>query len=269
MEVPRLTAIQFWRPLHAGRTQPLLIGAADAGGQVHEVVLKPRGPELGVHGQIIELAAVRLAALLGLHAARPVIVEVTPEFAAAVPAPCGAALSESLGENFGTHHLGTGFTTWPIHRGLAAEVLDQAAAIYAFDLLVQNAHRRAPEPNVWARSGHLGVYDHEQAFTFLLQGEPGGRPQPWGGRHGSGGFRFLESHVFHAALRGRPFRLDRFQAGLAALGESAIAHLLEPLPKTWLEGPGGGELRERLAIYLREAHHQRELLTSFVHHLLR
>lgn len=44
---------------------------------------------------------------------------------------------------------------------------DQAAAIFAFDLLIQNPDRHTVNPNLWTRSDRLVVYEHEQAFSFL------------------------------------------------------------------------------------------------------
>lgn len=57
MEVLQLTANQFIRPMGAGRTCPVLLGAEDPEGKTVEVVTKLRGPELSAKAQIAELVA--------------------------------------------------------------------------------------------------------------------------------------------------------------------------------------------------------------------
>ena len=131
----------------------------------------------------------------------------------------------SSGLNFGSVHLGAGFTTWPPGRHPVGTQRDQAADIFAFDTLVQNPDRRAVNPNLWARSDRLGVYDHEQAFSFLSLPIIGGAPKPWAAASHGNGFRFLEQHVFYGSLRGGRLNLGPFKEKLGALTDKRIQGL--------------------------------------------
>lgn len=128
----------------------------------------------------------------------------------------------SPGSNFGSVHLGAGFTTWPPGRNPIGAQRDQAAEVFAFDTLIQNADRRAVNPNLWARSDKLGVYDHEQAFSFLSLPIIGGVPKPWTAASQGNGFRFLEQHVFYGNLRGGRLNLGPFKEKLGALSDKRI-----------------------------------------------
>jgi hypothetical protein len=266
MEILRLTASQFLQPMNTGRTHPVLLGAEDADGKVFEVVVKLRGPEMSAKAQIAELVAAPLADLLGLDVPQAAVVNVPAGFDEIVPPLYAAAVRGSTGADFGSVHLGTSFTTWAVGRAPVGVQRDQAAAIFAFDLLVQNPDRRAVNPNLWTRSDRLGVYDHEQAFSFLRLPILGGPPRPWVLADQAAGFRFMENHVFYPALRGGRLDLGPFGAKLAALSDEAIGGLLEPVPAEWRDGH---DLCERTADYLREARAEKTTFLNFVKHLLR
>jgi hypothetical protein len=266
MEILHLTASRFQQPMGTGRTRPLLLGAEDKEGEVFEVVVKLRGPELSAKAQIAELVAAPLADALGLDVPQAALVDVPVGFDEIVPPRFENAVRASTGANFGSVHLGTSFTTWAVGRAPLGVQRDQAAAIFAFDLLVQNPDRRAANPNLWTRSDRLGVYDHEQAFSFLHLPILGGPPRPWAPRDQTAAFRFMENHVFYPALRGGRLDLGPFDAKLGALSDAAIEGLLEPVPAEWR---AGHDLCEGIAEYLREAREERTTLMNFVKHILR
>jgi hypothetical protein len=262
----QLNAVQFLQPLGTGRTRPVLMGAEDAEGNLFEVVVKLRGPELSAKAQIAELVATPLADLLGIDVPQAAVVNVPSGFESIVPPSYASAFRSSAGANFGSVHLGTSFTTWAVGRVPVGVQRDQAAAIFAFDLLVQNPDRRSVNPNLWTRSDRLGVYDHEQAFSFLHLLIIGGASSPWRLSDQANGFRFIENHIFYPSLRGGRIDLGPFAAKLAALSDEAIDGLLEPVPAAWREG---SDLCERIAEYLREARKESATFLNFVKHLLR
>lgn len=262
----QLNAVQFLHPLGTGRTRPVLLGAEDAEGKFFEVVVKLRGPELSAKAQIAELVAAPLADLLGIDVPQTAVVDVPTGFEAIVPPPYAPAFRGSAGANFGSVHLGTSFTTWAVGRVPVGVQRDQAAAIFAFDLLAQNPDRRSVNPNLWTRSDRLGVYDHEQAFSFLHLLIIGGPSLPWRPKDQANGFRFMENHIFYPALRGGRIDLGPFASKLAALSNEAIDGLLKPVPAAWREG---NDLCDRIAEYLREARQENAKILNFVKHLLR
>ena len=172
----------------------------------------------------------------------------------------------SPGLNFGSVHLGAGFTTWPPGRNPVGAQRDQAADIFAFDTLIQNADRRAVNPNLWARSDRLGIYDHEQAFSFLSVPIIGGAPKPWAAASHGNGFRFLEQHVFYGSLRGGRLNLGPFREKLGGLTDKRIQDYLDAIPTEWL---GDSDFGGQVTGYLREARQHRDDLVNFVKHILR
>lgn len=267
MNVLTLSATEFIRPLAYGRTQPLLLACESEKGERLEVVVKLRGREMGERAQIAELTAAQLADDLGLDVPRAAVVEIPPGFEAIVadPSVAGAILA-SGGSNFGSVHLGPGFTTWLPDRPPHGVQRDQAATIYAFDALIQNPDRRRANPNLWARSDRLGVYDHELAFSFLSGMLIGGAPRPWHLADQATQFRFLEGHIFHQVLRGGTVDLDDFAGRLGSITDERLQEYAAAVPPEWRDG---NDFCEQIAEYLSEARQERQKLVSFVKHLLR
>lgn len=267
MEILQLTATKFTKAMSTGRTRPLLLGCEDARGGTFEVVVKLRGPEMTARTQLAELIASQLADDLGLTVPQAAVVNVPPGFETVISDPELARLVRgSHGLNFGSVHLGTGFTTWPPDRNPMGVQRDQAADIFAFDALIQNPDRRTANPNVWARSDRLGVYDHEQAFSFLAVPILGGAPAPWTAAQHSQAFRFLEQHVFYRSLRGGRLNFGPFEERLRALTEKHLRAYVHAAPGEWL---GGSDFPDRISSYLCEARHHREAMVSFLKYILR
>lgn len=267
MEVLQLTATQFIRPMATGRNHPLLLGCENSGGDKLEVVVKFRGREMTEKAQIAELVAAQLADDLGLQVPQAAVVTVPAGFEGVIPdRDLAKMVKESPGPNFGSVHVGAGFTTWLPGRDPHGVQRDHAAEVFAFDTLVQNPDRRAANPNLWVRSDRIGVYDHEQAFSFLSVPIIGGAPRPWVTAHQGNGFRFLEQHIFYRSLRGGRLNLLPFQEKLGALTDAQIQAYADSVPAAWRKK---NDLCERIVEYLREAREQREGLVNFIKHLLR
>jgi hypothetical protein len=267
MIVLRLNAVRFIRPMKVGRTGALLLGCEDGKHKAHEVVVKLRGREITFKSQVAELIAAQLADDLGLDVPPAAVVDVPVGFEAIVADPAVAAtIKGSPGPNFGSVHLGTSFTLWPNERTPIGPMRDKAAAVFAFDALVQNPDRRAINPNLWARSDTIGVFDHEQAFAFLYTTILGDPPRPWIAADQALGFRFLEQHVFYPALRGGVVDLDGFEERLGGLTKGRIARYFEAVPKEWRSGDN---LCDNIAVYLGAARRERTKLIAFLKHILR
>jgi len=213
------------------------------------------------------LVSAQLADDLGLNVPQAAVVDVPICVEAIIlERDLAAVVKGSSGPNFGSVHLGFGFTTWPPGRNLYGAQRDQAADVFAFDTLTQNTDRRAVNPNLWARSDRIGVYDHEQAFSFLSVPILGGAPKPWSVSNQGKGFRFLEQHIFYRSLRGGKLSLRPFKEKLGALTDKRIQAYVDSVPSEWR---AKSDFCERISEYLREAREQRESLVNFIKHLLR
>ena len=168
--------------------------------------------------------------------------------------------------NFGSVNLGAGFTTWPPGRNPFGAQRDQAADVFAFDTLIQNPDRRAVNPNLWARSDKLGVYDHEQAFSFLALPIIGGAPKPWLAPKQPERFKFLEQHIFYRSLRGGRLNFGPFKEKLGRLTDTQIQGFADAVPAAWRKE---NDFCDQMVEYLVEARKHREPLIQFIKHLLR
>jgi len=265
MEVLQLTATQFLRAIDTGRTHPLLIGAEAIDGRSFEVVVKLRGPEMTVNSMIAELLSAQLADLLGLAVPQSAVVVISTEFADIVPVPNRPAVQGSLGENFGSMYIGKSFTTYPAYYTPVDEQRSQAASIFAFDLLSQNPDRGVNNPNVWMNSEHLGVFDHEQAFSFLHLPIIGGVPRPWILNDLMHRFQFLDNHVFREVLREKKCDIDSFEDRLSALSDASIATIIGSVPESWNIGfDWAGDFKQ----YLIDARQHASTICNHVKYLL-
>jgi hypothetical protein len=99
-----------------------------------------------------------------------------------------------------------------------------AAEIFAFDVLIQNPDRRRESPNgpnlLWS-DDEIYLYDHEQAFSFLM-GVIGWKP-PWMG----GGTEFCRNHVFIQQLTGIRHNFDRLSGALEALTDARLKEYVD------------------------------------------
>lgn len=169
------------------------------------------------------------------------------------------------GLNFGTVNLGE-FTTWVVGQSPNGVQRDQAAAIFTFDVLIQNPDRRASNPNIWAKAGRLGVFDHDQAFTFLALPIIGGSLKPWIPADQVQGFAFLKEHVFYSGLKGKVFDLEPFETALAGLTDARLESYLRAIPPEWQREI---DFSKQIVDYLAESRSQTRRLVSFVRHILR
>ncbi len=71
----------------------------------------------------------------------------------------------------------TGFATWPVDHSIPAAMWQTAVDIFAFDALIQNPDRRYSNPNLFTKGDRVYIYDHEMAFSSLLDVLP--TPEPW------------------------------------------------------------------------------------------
>jgi hypothetical protein len=145
----QVAAIRFDAKMGTGRTRPCLATCAKANGEEIDIIVKfSAGCERGCTAMVAEAAAALLASDLDLPVPEAFLVEVTTEFAATIPDLEAADLARrSVGFNFGSKKLPPGFATWPVGRIVPQCLLQSAAEILAFDLLIGNPDRRPEKPN--------------------------------------------------------------------------------------------------------------------------
>jgi hypothetical protein len=135
-------------------------------------------------------------------------------------------MRNSVGLNFGSRQL-SDVSTWPVDRAIPETMWQGATDVFAFDSLVQNPDRRFNNPNLFTRGNDIFLFDHELAFSFLLDILESETPWRLDGQ------QYLSEHVFYRKLKGKPIDIAAFTARLAALPGPALDGILADVPAEW------------------------------------
>jgi hypothetical protein len=155
---------------------------------------------------------------------------------------------------FGSRLLPTGFSIWPIGKGVPPALRQQAAEIFAFDCLLVNPDRQSDNPNLKFDGKSFAIFDHELAL--MHEGTIGWRP-PWNaGALGSA----ASSHVLFPSLCGRGYDWARLEGAWEAVSDRRLAEYRAALPPEWSAGLHAadsalaylGQLRDNLRPALAE-----------------
>jgi hypothetical protein len=217
--------------MDTGRTSPLLCSCEDSAERgVGEYVVKLRGAvDRRESGMLSELVGSRVASHFGILVPEPSIVEINLSFAelVAMRRPgIAEGIRGSIGLNFGSTLL-TGVATWLVGRSIPDAMWESAGHLFAFDALVQNPDRTYENPNLFVRGDEIYAYDHETAFSFLLDVQPS--PTPWRLDRDD----YLDRHVFFSRLKGKGVDLTGFAERLVSLTNDVLAEIRADVPRPW------------------------------------
>jgi hypothetical protein len=103
----------------------------------------------------------------------------------------------------------------------------RATDIFAFDALIQNPDRRYANQNVLAVRDDLLIFDHEQAFSFLLALSASAEPWTLDDQ------QYLTDHVFYRRLKSKEVDLKSFTASLGGLSAALVEGFVAEVPMEW------------------------------------
>ena len=117
-----------------------------------------------------EVVASCLAADLNLPVPKPYLVKISPDLVAAV-ADVGIKkqLEGSNPVGFGSTKVGSQFSAWTTGDRVTDEMLPSALGALLFDAVIENADRRASNPNCLVAGDRFRLIDHELAFPLSSQ----------------------------------------------------------------------------------------------------
>lgn len=121
------------------------------------------------------------------------------------------------------------YSAWTEGTPIGEEMLDVAAAIFAFDGIVQNPDRRTANPNCIVRGSNIRIFDHELCFSHGLVI---GWQAPWV----LGGLATLEqagNHIFRSGLRRRGIDMAPIEAAWLRIADQRLAQYLACIPEEW------------------------------------
>ncbi len=231
--------------LDAGRTHPLLVECVgplpEATGRRSFIVKALALPEIKDTSLGFEIVGNLLARRLGVDTPEPVLVNLSPAFVEAMQ-PVIAGHTSLMGKDAkllpgygaGCTFLSPGFTPIVPDTNLNDNELSQAARIYAFDMLVQNADRSfetGKRPNCAHFGQRLIAFDFELTFSFVyLIFNP---HTAWEvSKHG-----LSSSHIFYKQLRAgvlsEKIDLSSIIKDVAALDIDDLMQTMQSLPVGW------------------------------------
>lgn len=229
--IRHVIAARFDKLMSSGRTSPLLCGCEDQSERtVGSYVVKIRGNlDRAEEALAAELLGSLIASHFGILVPESALVEITPAFAELVAMrlpQIAKHVRKSVGTNFGSELL-SGAGTWPVDRSIPDSMLGSAVDIFAFDALIQNPDRRYSNPNLLTSGDNFFVYDHEAAFSFLLDISPSA--YPWRLEREA----YLSDHVFFRRLRLAPINLVEFREKLLSLTDEVLDQIIAEIPSRW------------------------------------
>ena len=260
--ISTVKAVTFIKVLSSGRTRPCLMLCEDHEGNQIETVVKLRvGKESTTTGLVCELLGSLLADDLDLIVPTPFLVDIDADFHSCIPdATLADRFRKSTGLNFGSRHLGSGYTTWPQERSIPASLVQVAAEIFAFDLMIQNPDRLTERPNLLRKGDEIAIFDHEMAFSFLysiVKDE-----YSWLGK----GMNFSRNHIFYGSLKGRTVSWERLQGALEAIDDTRLNMYNRGIPDLWRQPDN--DAVARILEYLRQARNNSAQLFQRVREVL-
>ena len=228
----RVIAIEYMRPMKSGRTSPLLLKCAHDDNSIVEVVVKfSEFCDQHQENLAVEAFAACLAGDLGLPIPEPVLVEISDEWAQIVPdSELKRKILSSSRVAFGSRLVTGGYSVWTPSTQISEAMVNIAAAIFAFDGIIQNVHRRTKNPNCLVRGESIRIFDHELAFghKLMLNWQP-----PWA-RNGLNWLETIGAHIFRSQLLKRSqINFDEIRSAWIAVTDIRLAEYENALPVEW------------------------------------
>lgn len=236
------TATEFLGCADSGNSAPMYCACLDDAGNEIFAYIKYAGfhEELKLDHLTAELIANQFAIDIGLPAARPCIIRLTPQFRDLLPTDeNGQRLRRALPEDREVFAFGS-VAFDPVRRWLKTDLVhknqyEQATNLYLFDTLVENSDRGIANPNLLMSGFDFKVIDFGLSFPRCHDAEEyHTKEAPWtnGGikNHHHGKLQ----HIMFSCLPHVPeqFFLD-FENAVRSLSDDKIQHYVDMVPETW------------------------------------
>ncbi len=195
-----------------------------------DIVVKLNGSmDGGTRSAVFELVGSLMAARLGIATPQPFLVSLSQDFIDSVAAHehvYAQRLKKSVGWNFGSEMMKDA-VIWAEDASIPKMMLTEAAKIFSFDGLTQNADRRRGNPNLMMKGDKLVVFDHECAFTFLDSIFPSS--EPW--TMGTGDY--MERHALCKGLKGIALDWAACRDSLQGFNDAFFDSVRQSIPHEW------------------------------------
>ncbi len=240
-------ARSFEKALESGRTKPIVarcvanyhlqnergliadVQGGETGPAPKSFVLKSLGhPEVRETSLFFEVFGNLLARDFGIVTPAPALILLTPAFVQSVnPVVAHHGIKLRPGFGVGSEYLSAGLANFSLSTHWRPELLKQAVAIYAFDLLIQNGDRRPDKPNCAFDGHNIVAFDFELAFGFVYEVVRLGKPWEFSKQN------IAPRHLFQAVLFKESPDWSEFAASVENLNERRLEELIKGIPEEW------------------------------------
>ena len=229
--LPIIEALSPHESFESGANKPLLITGADVNGRKGDYVVKFRGAaRMSNEACMRELLAAFIAAQMGIRVVSPVIVNISQNFVELlIGNDAWQYANKSLGFNYGSEYIKKYSTILPT-QDLNNHQLQYAQTIFAFDVAIQNPDRTNEKPNMITDGTEIVIYDHELAFSFVL--DIFTNPKPWEIRQTD--LEWINKHCLLPKIKGKGFYFGEFSQRFDNLDENFWETARTLIPDEWL-----------------------------------
>jgi hypothetical protein len=213
-----------------GANMPLLLTGVNEEGIKGDYVVKFKGAErMSPEANMRELLALFIAAEMNILSVQPVLINISQDFVdLLVDNPAWEIARKSAGINFGSVYI-KGYKTIVITEELNERQLKYAQELFAFDVFIQNPDRTFKKPNMMTNGHEIIIYDHELAFSFVL--DIFQNKQPWLIRDSD--LEWINKHCILPKIKAKEFDFQAFSDGLLALTEDFWEKAWFLMPDEW------------------------------------
>ena len=177
-----------------------------------------------------ELLAAFIARQMEIPVISPVIISISQAFVDLLQGTNSwEYANKSLGYNFGSEYIKRYSTIIP-NQIFTDRQLHCAKAIFAFDVTIQNPDRTNEKPNMITDGNEIIIYDHELAFSFLMNIFP--NPRPWEIQDTDLGW--IKNHCLWPTIRHKPYDFEEYFSRFNNLDEDFWVTAKNLIPAEWL-----------------------------------
>ena len=232
--LPLIHALNYRRLLGSGTTEPiLLLGVDETTGQRGDFVAKlSNGPRMTANACCRELICAWIGHELSFNTVEPVVVNISVDFVDTMAGAQGwRNAANSVGLNFGCKYV-PGYMEFVRNQKLNDIQAATAQHIFALDLFIANPDRRVDKPNMPTNGQDILIFDHELAFSFVMDLPFMRNKTPWQLR--STDREWIENHYFYSYLKRTQIDFSAFVEKFSALDAQFWTRLKQLLPPIWL-----------------------------------
>lgn len=234
--LPIIEPIRVSKSFVQSANKPLLITGVDVDtGEKSDFVVKLiKAERMSASAFQRELLAAFMAMEMDLPVTVPAIINISSDFLYLLQGQSEYAIaSQSLGYNFGTRYVDR-YQVLAVHQKLPETLLERAAEILAFDVLIQNADRTLEppgKPNLLTNGKELLMFDHEVAFGFIFEMSFTRNREPWVIRESDK--LWIEKHCLFRTLKNYTFDVQNLLNKFARLDGIFWSSAWELTPDSW------------------------------------